>query len=179
MFVFNVKFNLKLIVKILFVVMAIIVIAAFLFSTYKIIRNSIKVKDELKNSSISYIEPNNYANILKSCYENIDEYVGQTICFSGYIYRAIDFNENQCVLARDMSTSTPGKTYIVGFLCESDKLKDFNDNEWIEVVGKIEKGNYHGEVPVLKIKKIEKISKPTNDIVTPPDSTYIPTSLLF
>lgn len=179
MFIFNIKFNLKLVVKTLFIIMAIIVIAAFLFSTYKIIKNSIRVKDEIKNPSITYIEPENYTNILKCCYENMDEYIGQTICFSGYIYRTIDFNENQFVLARDMTTTDKNQTYIVGFLCECNKLKNFKDNDWVEVVGGITKGNYHGDVPILKIKKIKMVAKPENALVPPPDNTYIPTSILF
>ena len=178
MFVFNLKINLKLIVKILFVIMAIIVIVAFLYSTYSIIRKSVKIKDEIKQPDIYYIDPNNYTNILKSAYENIDNYIGQTISFSGYIYKNIDFNDNQFVLARDMSTSDVNKTYIVGFLCECNKLKDFNENDWIEIVGIVSKGNYHGDVPILKIKKIKKVSEPVNPIVPPPDDTYIPTSIL-
>ena len=47
MFVFNIKLNLKKFVKILFVIMAIIVSVLFLFSIYKIIRNSFKVKDDM------------------------------------------------------------------------------------------------------------------------------------
>ena len=179
MFVFNVKFNLKLFVKILFIIMAIIVIWAFIYSTYKIIKKSIKVKDELKSPEISYIEPDNYTNILKSCYDDLDEHIGKTICFSGYIYRAIDFKDNQFVLARDMVTDDLNKTFIVGFLCETNKLKDFTENDWVEIVGDISKGSYHGTIPVIKIQKIKKVAKPENAQVLPPDNTYIQTSILF
>ena len=59
MFVFNIKLNLKKFVKILFVIMAIIVSVLFLFSIYKIIRNSFKVKDDMTQNGIIYIEPEN------------------------------------------------------------------------------------------------------------------------
>ena len=179
MFVFNLKLNLKNIVKALFIIMSIIVIMAFLFSTYKIIKNSITVKDAIKEPKISYIEPNNYTNVLNACYENLSDYVGKKISFSGYIYKNSDFKNNQFVLARDMTTTSPNKTYIVGFLCECNKLDGFNENDWVEITGKIEKGNYHGEIPIVKVKKIKKVAKPEKSQVPPPDKTYIPTSILF
>ena len=176
MFVFNIKLNLKKFVKILFVIMAIIVSVLFLFSIYKIIRNSFKVKDDMTQNGIIYIEPENYTNMLKAVYENLDSYVGKEVSCSGYVYRCIDFSENQFVIARDMSISSTSNTLIVGFLCESKKIQKYEENSWVEIVGKIEKGNYHGEIPILKIKKIKKIERPKEDLVPPPDNTYIPTS---
>lgn len=179
MFIFNVKLNLKMIIKILFVIMATIVIVFFLHSTYKIIKNSIEVKDKIEHPEVAYIEPNNYTNILKSVYEDIDTYIGQNICFSGYIYKSIDFTEKQFVLARDMKVESTVETLIVGFLCEYDNLKDFQENDWVEIVGEITKGYYHGEIPIVKIKEIKKVEKPDDEIVPPPESTYIPTAILF
>jgi uncharacterized membrane protein YcgQ (UPF0703/DUF1980 family) len=45
--------------------------------------------------------------------------------------------------------------------------------------GKIVKGNYHGEIPVIQVTKIETIEKPSDEYVYPPDDYYIPTSALF
>ena len=39
----------------------------------------------------------NYTNVLKSVHENIDNYVGMKINFTGYVYRVLDLNENQFV----------------------------------------------------------------------------------
>ena len=49
MFVYNVKFNGKRFVKILFVIIAIIITIYFAISAYKIYSNSFKVKDEIIN----------------------------------------------------------------------------------------------------------------------------------
>lgn len=179
MFVFNIKLNLKLIIKILFIIMTIVVILAFLISTYKIIKNSILVKDDIKAPEVAHIDPDNYTNILKYVYEDTDKYIGQKICFTGYIYKNIDFQENQFVLARDMKVNSGNETYIVGFLCEYDKLKNFNENDWVEIIGIIKKGNYHGEIPILEIKEIKKVEKPEDELVCQPDKTYIPTALIF
>ena len=57
--------------------------------------------------------------------------------------------------------------------------KDFNDDDWIDITGKITKGNYHGDIPVIEITDMKKCEKPSNEYVYPPDDTYIPTNSLF
>ena len=92
------------------------------------------------------------------------------------MYRVLDLKENQFVLARDMIISSDYQSVIVGFLCEYDKAKDFQDNTWIEITGEITKGNYHGDMPIVKITNITKVDKPNDEYVYPPDENYIPTS---
>ena len=172
MFIYNIKLNSKNIVKIAFGVMSVIITIFFIISIYKIVTETIKVKDEIKIPDVTYIEAKNYTNILKEVYENLDTYIGQKICFTGYVYRNSDFDENYFVLARDMETSIEGKTLIVGFLCDYENSKDFEDSEWVKITGTIDKGNYHGEIPILKIKEIEIKTVP------PPDDTYVQTSII-
>ena len=46
----------------------------------------------------------------------------------------------------------------------------------IEITGEITKGEYHGDMPIIKITEIKKINKPSKDeYVYPPDDSYIPT----
>ena len=47
MFIYNIKINSKGLVKILFIIIAIIITMYFLFSAYKIYTNSFKVNDEI------------------------------------------------------------------------------------------------------------------------------------
>ena len=121
----------------------------------------------------------NYTNILKSVHDNPDEYIGQKIKFSGYVYRIIDFTEKEFVLARNMVVSSDFQTVVVGFLCNYDKAKDFEDGTWIEITGTITKGAYHGEMPIVDIENIQKTEKPSDENVYPPDDDYIPTSSLL
>lgn len=179
MFVYNVKLNSKNIVKISLVIITIIVVVFFLISLYKILSSSFKVKDEIPVPNVAYLTVESYTNVLKSVYENLDTYVGQEICFSGYVYRNLDFLETEFVLARDMLVEGSTKTLIVGFLCSCDDAQSYADNSWVEITGEIAKGNYHGEVPIIKVTKIKQIDKPTNKYVYPPDSTYIPTGIIY
>lgn len=180
MFVWNVKLNGKKLVKIILIIIAIAITIYFAIATYMIYSNSFKVKDELNNTNIINISTNNYTNILKSVHDDIDSFIGKEICFSGYVYRLLDFKETEFVLARDMIISSNMQTLIVGFLCDCKNAQNFADNSWVEIKGEITKGSYHGDIPVIKIKEIKQIEKPQDNIyVYPPDDTYVPTSTLF
>ena len=179
MFICNVKINSKNIVKIAFIIMSIIITIFFIISIYKILSDSFRVRDEMDTPAVSVIEASNYTNVLKSVYENLDDYVGQSICFTGYVYRNSDFKDDEFVLARDMKTSRENETLVVGFLCTYKDAKKFADGTWVEITGTIEKGNYHGEIPILKITKISTVDEPKNSRVSPPDDTYVPTAVIY
>lgn len=139
--------------------------------------NSSKSNSCIPQSGVSQISPKNYTNILKSVHENIDSYVGKKICFTGYVYRVLDLQDNQFVLARDMIVSSNSQSVVVGFLCEYDNAKDFTDNSWVQVTGEIFKGDYHGDMPIIKITDIKSVDKPSQEeYVYPPDDSYIPTA---
>lgn len=177
MFICNVKVNGKLWFKVLLILMGVIVLTVFAFSVYKLFlaKDEVYTNDEVRHSNVTEILPNNYTNILKAVHDNLDSYLGKEIKFSGYVYRVIDFKENQFVLARDMIVDS--QAYVVGFLCEYDKIRDFEDKSWIEIIGTITNGKYHNrEIPIIKVKELNKIDKPQDEFVPPPEDTYIPTS---
>ncbi len=173
MFVFNVKVNGSKIFKTFFICMFIIlliILSIVIFRIFSGSKNSNNV-----NNKVHTISANNYTNVLKAVHENIDKYVGVEISFTGYVYRVLDLEDNQFVLARDMVISSNYQSVIVGFLCECENAKNYSDNTWVNITGKITKGNYHGDMPVVKITKIENVNKPNDEYVYPPDETYIPT----
>ena len=138
--------------------------------------NSTRSESCLPKNDVSQISVKNYTNVLKAVHENIDSYIGKKINFTGYIYRLLDFKENQFVLARDMIINSNFQTVVVGFLCEYDSAKDFTDNSWVQITGEIIKGDYHGDMPIIKITDIKIVDKPSQEeYVYPPDDSYIPT----
>lgn len=179
MFIYNLKLDSKNIIKIGFIIMSIIITIFFIISIYKILSESFKVRDSVVEPDVACIEANNYTNILKSVYEDLDTHVGQKICFTGYVYRNSDFDEDKFVLARDMQTSKENETLVVGFLCTCKNAKDFSDGTWIEITATITKGHYHGEIPLLDVTKISQTQEPENPIVCPPKDTYVPTTVIF
>ena len=176
MFIYNVKISGSLLFKIFFVIVTIIILTVFSVCCYNLFvdaKNNVSISDN--SSSVIEIDTQNYTNILKDSHEHIDNYVGKSYKFSGYIYRAYDFNENQFVLARDMIISSDYQTLIVGFLSEYKDIKSFGDDVWLEVTGTIKKVDYRGDMPELQITSIKEIEKPNDEYVYPPDESYVPT----
>ena len=183
MFVCNIKLNKKIIFRISLILMFLITIVIAILGIWQVVskNNNIDVNylnDSIPSSEIAQIKPQNYTNILKAVHDNLDDYIGQKIAFSGYIYRVTGFSENQFVLARDMDIGN-NQTLVVGFLSTSEKAKEFPTYTWVEITGEITKGYYNGDVPVLKILSIEKASKPENATVCVPDSSYVPTAVIY
>lgn len=178
MFVFNFKVNGNKLFKtfiICSIVLLFIIVCMVIFRIISGARNSSNNSTCLPQSKVNTINSNNYTNVLKAVHDNIDNYVGVQINFTGYIYRVLDLKENQFVLARDMIISSDFQSVIVGFLCEYEKANEFSNNTWVEITGQIYKGDYHGDMPIVKVTKMNEVNKPNDEYVYPPDETYIPT----
>ena len=180
MFVYNLKVNGNIIFRAIIISIILVSLIIFSISVYNFYyKSKFVISDSLPSNSIAEIEAQEYTNILKQVYNNVDTYVGQSINFTGYVYKLYDFNETQFVLARDMLINSDSQTVVVGFLCSYDKAKDLKEGTWVNVTGEIIKGYYHNEIPVIDINKIEETSKPEEEYVYPPDNTYIPTSVIL
>ena len=178
MFICNLKMNKKAICIAFIALSLIIVSAIILFSIYIIFFKNNDTcypnQDEIFN-----LNETNYANILKAANEDVDSYIGKKVKVTGYVYRLIDFNKYQFVVARDMKYSNSAQSLIVGFLCESKNASKFSDGTWIEVVGTIKKGKLNDELAILDVISIKEVNKPESIFVNPPDDTYIPTVSIF
>ena len=174
MFIFNMKINGNKTLKIFMGILCFILLFITLFICYRLIFNSFfKTNDDISTANTVYeITPQNYTNVL----QNVHKYLGQKIKFSGYIYRLYDFNDEQFVLARNMIISSDFQTVVVGFLCHSNIAKNYANDSWVEVQGKITKGNYNGDIPIIEIESINQIDKPIEEFVYPPDSSFVTTS---
>lgn len=180
MFIYNLKVDGNKLGKIFLGILLGIIIIITAIVVYRILGNNFfKTNDDTNSVKVQELAVSNYTNVLKTVHDNIDDYVGMKVSFSGYIHRMVDFKENQFVLARDMVISSDLQTVIVGFLCECDDIKQYADKTWIQIEGEIIKGDYHGDMPILKITKIQKIDKPSDEYVYPPDAAFVPTSAIF
>lgn len=181
MFVFNVKLDGNRVSKIFMGILCVIILLITVFICYNLIStSSFKTNDTLEKDIVYELTPQNYTNVLKNVHENLDNYVGQKIKFSGYIYRLYDFSNEQFVLARDMVVTSDFQTVVVGFLCYSTIASNFEDNTWVEITGTITKGDYYGEIPIIEIEDIKKVDTPNQeDYVYPPDSSFVATSTVL
>lgn len=121
----------------------------------------------LINSNTITMTSENFSTILKECHDAPYKYKNKKIKMVGYIFRVNDFTTKQFVIARDMVINE-SESRIIGFLCESENAHEFQDNEWVCATGTIYVGNYHGAMPIVKIKKLEPCKVPEQIWVYPP-----------
>ncbi len=134
MFIYNFKINSNFLLKFFLIVLLCIILLIVLFSIYKLFNNStFVVNDTLNEQEVFNLTTANYTNVLKSVHDNLDNYIGQKISFSGYIYRVYDFDDTQFVLARDMVISSDFQTLVVGFLCHCETASSYTDGTWINI----------------------------------------------
>ena len=187
MFIYNLKLNKKFWGKFLITTFSLICLVLLAISIVKIFNeikqesNSEIVKNNcsIPSPEIAELTSENYCNVLKEVHEDLDTSIDQKISFTGYVYRVADLKENQFILARDMIINSKKQTVVVGFLCEYENAKDLINDSWIKITGKISKGDYYGEIPILKIEKIEEASIPTNPYVAPPSDSFLPTAVIY
>lgn len=182
MFVFNMKLDGNRTSKVFIGILCIVILLITCFVCYQLLFNHLfQTNDEMKNSTdqVYEITSQNYTNVLQNVHNHLDDYLGQKIKLSGYVYRLYDFSEEQFVLARNMIISSDFQTVVVGFLCHSTLVKNYEDNTWVEIQGTIVKGNYNGEIPVIEVEEIHQIQIPTEEYVYPPDSSFITTSTVL
>lgn len=167
MFICNLKLNKKALCRMFIVLSLFVVFFIILYSFYVIFFKKSQTCDSYKNNIIDLNE-SNYTNILKAANENIDSYIGVRVRVTGYVYRLIDFNESQFVVARDMKLNKSSQSLIVGFLCESKDASKYSDGTWVEVVGKIKRGKLNEELAILDVISIKAVTKPKQIFVSPP-----------
>ena len=153
--------NLKVNLSRILVFASILIAILFIFATI------VKLIHINQNNDTIIMTDENYTYILNDCHNNIDKYVNKKISFTGYIFRANDFTETQFVTARDMLISD-SEFRIVGFLCNYKNAKKFEDNMWVNVDGIVTKGDYNGEIPIIEVKNMKKITTPNEVFVYPP-----------
>ena len=187
MFIYNLKLNKNNWGKNLILLFSIICFILLAISIYKIL-NEIKTESKksilkdnysIPSPKIAELTSENYCNILKEVHEDLKTYLGQKISFTGYVYRVADLKDNQFILARDMIINSKNQTVVVGFLCEYENAKELINDSWIKITGKITKGNFYGEIPIIKIENLEETSIPTNPYVNPPSDSFVPTAIIY
>ncbi len=187
MHIYNFKINKSLVFKGILILFAIICLLLLIYSGFKLFCDMKKYKQEtfVVNDSdptiagSSEISSEQYTNVLKAVHDNIDNYIGKEITFVGYVYKIDYLEPNQFVLARNMIINSTSQNVVVGFLCESDKISQFENLSWVKVTGTIKKGNLDGEIPIIEVTSIQPSQKPDQEFVYPPDETYVNRDALF
>lgn len=155
--IFNIHLNLPKLLSIIIIIITsiFIVLAIASFAKQILTKNYIEITNT------------NYTNVLVDSYDNIDKYIGKNIAVVGYVFRLPDFGSNEFVIARDMLVDD-NHSQVVGFLCNYNQISQFETNSWVKITGTIEKGHYFGEIPIIQVKSIKKVTTPNEIFVAPP-----------
>lgn len=155
--IFNIRLNCMKLLSIIMIILASIflILAIIGFSKQILIKNCIEITNT------------NYTDILTDAYDNMENYLGKNISVVGYVYRLEDFGKNEFVIARDMLIDN-SHSQVVGFLCNYNQISQYETNSWVKINGVIETGNYFGEIPIIRVKSIKKVTTPDEIFVIPP-----------
>ena len=155
--VFNICLSKSKLLSIIIIAIALVfvILAITSFSRQILASNYIEITNE------------NYAEILMDAYDHTEKYLGKNISVTGYIFRLADFGNNEFVIARDMLVDN-NHSQVVGFLCNHNQISQYETNSWVKINGVIEKGHYFGEIPIIKVKSIKKVTTPNEIFVNPP-----------
>ena len=159
MFIVNFKLDIKKILLVCFV-LGLAIAAIVEFSNMDATTVSSK-----KDKAYDYlINENNFCEAIKNIHDDIDNNINKTIKISGFVFRMPDFKDTYFVCGRNVIKDS--EDMVAGILCETNDASKLLDNEWVEITGIISKCDYNGEMPVIKIGSIEKITAPNNTFVT-------------
>ena len=159
MFIVNFKLDIKKILLVCFI-LGLAIAAIVEFSNMDATTVSSK-----KDRAYDYlINENNFCEAIKNIHDDIDNNINKTIKISGFVFRMPDFKDTYFVCGRNVIKDS--EDMVAGILCETNDASNLLDNEWVEITGIISKCEYNGEMPVIKIGSIEKITAPNNTFVT-------------
>ena len=124
-----------------------------------------------KKASVIEIKDEDYGHWYRDFAENVNDYIGKTVCIKGLVMRNKLINaKTEIVVGRQIMTCCEADIAYKGLLCRTDKAHDFAQGEWVKLtavismekhrVYKSEKG------PVLTAKSIEKTEAPEELVAT-------------
>ncbi|MDQ2087637.1 TIGR03943 family protein [Herbivorax sp. ANBcel31] len=101
-------------------------------------------------------------------YINQRRYIGKEIEVVGFVFRMDDFNESEFVPARFIMTCCAADMQPGGFLCRYENASQFEDAEWVKVIGTVEQITFRDQpMPVIVAHSVEHTEKPDNEYVYP------------
>lgn len=100
--------------------------------------------------------------------EEKSRYDGKTVKFTGNIYKGKDFPDGYFVPGRRAMTCCADDIRFIGFICRSMNSEKFKNGSWVELTASIKYEYfppYHGEGPVLYLKRAETAAMPVEELV--------------
>lgn len=115
-----------------------------------------------------------FDDALSEIRNNLDLYENQKVSLYGFIFRHEHFGKETFFVSRLLITCCAADAMITGILARYDRGSEYDDYDWIEVTGVIERYLYYDTwqnkeyvVPMVKIETIQRIEKPLQPYIYP------------
>lgn len=121
-----------------------------------------------RKSNVIEVNANNFLNSIDELIENSDQYVGQEIEITGFVYKDTTLKANEFIIGRFVMACCAADLQVEGIKCDSNNTQTYDSNTWVKVKGKIktETINYKAE-PVIVVEQIEKDPNPYTSYLYP------------
>lgn len=137
-------------------------------------KNSMSKKElDFDTGGIIKFEEHNYLKKLDKIWGNVEGYKDREITIDGFVYRDERVKEDEFIVGRMLMSCCAADSQIVGFMVKWPEANTLNKDEWVNVYGTIDsiatkdaEGN-ETILPIIKVKKVRKISKPNNVYIYP------------
>lgn len=126
-------------------------------------------KKEIKiENNVIEITTENYMSSLDEILTNPNKYADKNIEIDGFVYRDETMKENQFVVGKFVMVCCAADTQVVGLLSEYPGAKNFDNDTWVKVKGKLATGVYSGNQEiVIDVESIERDNNPDKSYVYP------------
>ena len=97
-----------------------------------------------------------------------EKYDGKTVEFKGKIFKSKDFPDGYFVPGRHAMTCCADDIRFIGFVCKTKHSDQLLNNRWVTVRAQVKYEYfpaYHGEGPVLYLKRAVSAQKPEDELV--------------
>ena len=121
------------------------------------------------NAHVIEIEDRDYAFFYRDLAENMEEYIGKTVCFKGIVATDKRLPSNHVVIGRHIMTCCADDIQYSGIACVLPETMELKTRDWLKITAKIEfikHQIYKGKGPVLVTSKAEKCAPPEEELAT-------------
>ncbi|MEB9457948.1 TIGR03943 family putative permease subunit [Bacillus anthracis] len=129
-----------------------------------------QVEEQLTKSMLGQrkiqVEDKDYVQTMNIIGQDVNEFKGKEITFTGFIYKDKDVRGNKAVVARYGITCCIADASVWGMIVTGQNVEKFPEETWVKVTGILDKTTYKRmPFPLVKISKLEKIDKPADPYV--------------
>lgn len=118
------------------------------------------------------IDDKNFLAAMDDLERNRKKYKEKSIVITGFVIKDNGFGKDGFAVGRIIMACCAADSEVAGFLARGEEAEALKADEWVRVTGKIDYCEYTPKhaleakiVPVIKIKRIYKISKPENPYI--------------